>query len=97
MSRRTEPPFRPPTDEVGGLRGILLFIGFLLMELAVAAVVCVIAYRCGSGEMVDMIDALGIGGALAIGCVAIWGLDSLCSRRTGYSPFMLVGGIAEWM
>ncbi|WP_153002539.1 hypothetical protein [Sphingomonas endophytica] len=76
---------------------MLLFLGFLLTELAVAAVACVIAYRCLSGEMVDMIDALGIGGALAVGCVAIWGLDSLCSRRTGYSPFMLIGGIAEWL
>lgn len=93
MSRRTDPPYRAPDEEVGGAPAVLRFILALLTEMAVAVVAGMIAHHYGSRETIDMVAALGIAFPVVIGGLSIVWLELSCHRRNGASPIMLLAEV----
>lgn len=85
MSRRIDPPYRPPDDALDGAAGCGAFVFFLMIELLVAGGAGGAAYMLGRNGPIDLGHEIGIGAALLGGAAALVWIDHHCRRITGYS------------
>ena len=85
MSRRSEPGFRPPSDELDGFAGCLAFCVFLVCETAVAGLAGFASYYLARSEPVDVGHEIGIALSLIGGVAVLLWIDHRCRRVTGHS------------
>ena len=85
MSPRTDPPYRPPSEELDGVAGCLAFGFFLLVEGAVAAVTAFVSYCLARSEQLDLGHEIGMIIAVFGGVAALLWIDRRCLRLTGHS------------
>ncbi|MBB3695050.1 hypothetical protein [Sphingomonas sp. BK580] len=96
MPRRSEPGYRPPTDEVEGLAGCLLFLLFFAGETLIGGVAAFGAYRLVRVEQLDPGHAVACAAAFMGGLAALWYADRHCLRLTGFSAATVGLELLAW-
>jgi len=96
MPRRSEPGYRPPTDEVAGIAGWLLFLLFFVGETLIGGAAAFGAYRFARIEPLDVGHAAGCVAALLGGLAALWYADRHCLRLTGSSATTIGLELLAW-
>lgn len=85
MSRRTDPHYRTPDEELDGVAGCLAFGFFLIVETAVAGMAGFLGYYLARSAPLDVGHEVGVVLSILGGIAALLWIDHHCRRLTGHS------------